>query len=113
MPDVLTSQAQLRCSPLTASPNLNGKISLPVQEAAHAIGVSRSSLYERIKTGDLPSFKSCGRRLIRVAALLEMLDRDETASQRALANASNRALTAGSEAKKAMMSASRSAAGSA
>ena len=98
---------------MTASPTLNGRISLPIVEAAQAIGVSRSSLYERIKAGDLASFMSCGRRLIRVAALLEMLDRDEAASQRAVANASNRALTTGSDAKKAKMSASCSAAGSA
>lgn len=112
-PRLLIAQAQPKRSLLTASPNLNGKISLPVQDAADAIGVSRSSLYERIKAGDLPSFKSCGRRLIRVAALLEMLDRDEAASQREAANASNRIFTIGSAAKNATMSASCSAAGSA
>lgn len=112
-PGLLTFQAQPKRSPLTTSPNLTGKISLPVQEAANAIGVSRSSLYERIKAGDLPSFKSCGRRLIRVAALLEMLDRDEAASHREAAKASNRALTTGSAAMKAKMSANCSAAGSA
>lgn len=99
---------------MTTAPSLNGKISLPVQAAADAIGVSRSSLYERIKCGDLPSFKSCGRRLIRVAALLEMLDRDEaTTTYRPAANISNCASTAGSADKNALNSASWSAAGSA
>ncbi len=59
------------------------RFALTVQEAADKIGVSRSKLWERIKADDLESFLSCGRRLIRPDALLDMLARDEAASRAA------------------------------
>lgn len=39
-------------------------IALRVKDAAEAAGLSRSSIYELISSGVLPSIKACGRRLI-------------------------------------------------
>jgi excisionase family DNA binding protein len=53
------------------------RMTLTVKEAAARTGISRSKLYERMQEGDLASFKSCGRRLIRPEALRSMLAKDE------------------------------------
>lgn len=51
------------------------KLSYTVDEAAAATGVSRSSLYERIKAGELPTFKWCGRTLIKASVLHDLIER--------------------------------------
>jgi excisionase family DNA binding protein len=46
---------------------------LSVEKAASAAGVSRTFLYERISSGELPSVKLGRRRLVRVEALRRWL----------------------------------------
>jgi excisionase family DNA binding protein len=46
---------------------------LSVEEAASAAGVSRTFLYERISSGELPTIKLGKRRLVRVEALRRWL----------------------------------------
>lgn len=46
-----------------------------IADAAIVCSLSRSRLYELLKTGELPSIKIGGRRLITRAALLALLDR--------------------------------------
>jgi excisionase family DNA binding protein len=43
-------------------------------EAAKALGISRSKLYQKLDDGTIPSIKLDGRRLIRVADLVALLD---------------------------------------
>ncbi|MGC1301217.1 MAG: helix-turn-helix domain-containing protein [Caulobacteraceae bacterium] len=57
------------------------RLTLTIREAALSTGISRSKLYERIAEGDLVSFKSCGRRLVRLEALQLMLANDEAREQ--------------------------------
>ena len=45
------------------------KLAYNVPEAARATGISRSTLFAKIKDGELPSFLACGRRLIWAADL--------------------------------------------
>ena len=51
----------------------SGRIALSVDEAAAVLGVSRVSIYERIKEGGLASFKFGRRRLLRVSDVLAVL----------------------------------------
>jgi excisionase family DNA binding protein len=51
---------------------------LSVEEAASAAGVSRTFLYERISSGELPTIKLGKRRLVRVEALRHWLASLET-----------------------------------
>jgi len=51
------------------------KLSYTVDEAARAIGVSRSKIYEMRRTGEITTFTWCGRTLIRADVLQAALDR--------------------------------------
>ncbi len=42
---------------------------MSVDEAGHALGVSRSTVWRLIQRGDLPSVRRAGRRLVPVTAL--------------------------------------------
>lgn len=55
------------------SPSLQ-RLAYSVAEAATVSNLSRSKLYELLKTGELRSVKIAGRRLIRHADLLALLD---------------------------------------
>ena len=46
-------------------------------EASELLGISRSQLYELMNTGQIPSVKLGGRRLIRHEYLVDLLDRLE------------------------------------
>jgi excisionase family DNA binding protein len=39
---------------------------LTIDEAIHALGISRSTLWRRLQRGDLPSLRRGGRRLVRL-----------------------------------------------
>ena len=58
------------------------KILLRPVEAAEVIGLSRSTVYELIAAGDLPSVLVGGRRLIPVAKLHEWVERQADAHSR-------------------------------
>ncbi len=45
------------------------RLAVSVDEAAHALGVSRRHLYTLLETGELKSFTSRRRRLVRLAEL--------------------------------------------
>lgn len=51
------------------------KLSYTIGEAAQAVGVSKATLWRRIKTGELETFSWCGRTLIRADVLQQALDR--------------------------------------
>ncbi len=55
-----------------------GRESLSVTEAAALAGISRTFIYERIRTGELPTVKLGKRRLVRVEALRRWLESLET-----------------------------------
>ena len=60
-----------------ASPPIS-RLALSTAEAAAAYGVSRAWLYPYVSSGQLPSIKLAGRRLIRVEALeLFLRDREQ------------------------------------
>lgn len=50
------------------------KLSYTVDEAASAIGVSRSKVYSLVREGQISTFKWCGRTLIRADVLQRALD---------------------------------------
>jgi excisionase family DNA binding protein len=54
-------------------PQMRGKLSVSVDDAAEMTGLSRSSLYERMQVGELPFIKLGARRLILVSDLLALL----------------------------------------
>jgi len=51
------------------------KLAYTVDEAARAIGVSRSTVYKLIRAGELTTFTWCGRTLIRADVLVQAMDR--------------------------------------
>jgi excisionase family DNA binding protein len=51
------------------------KLSYTVNEAAAALGVSRSSVYAKVREGELSTFTFCGRTLIRADVLQRAVDR--------------------------------------
>lgn len=51
------------------------KLAYTIQQAADAIGISRSSLYEEIKDGEIVTFRTKGRVLIRHETLVAYLDK--------------------------------------
>lgn len=53
---------------------------LTVTEAAHFLGVSRSHLYELVRTGEVPALSLGTRKVISRAALERMLDQGGKAS---------------------------------
>ena len=48
---------------------------MTVSDAAIALGISRSSAYECVRTGDLPALRLGGRIIVPIQAIDEMLDR--------------------------------------
>jgi len=54
-------------------PELEGKLTITVTEAAELLGVGRDQAYAAVKSGDLPSLKLGRRILIPVAPLLKTL----------------------------------------
>ncbi|MEJ1161331.1 helix-turn-helix domain-containing protein [Prosthecomicrobium sp. N25] len=54
-------------------PILSDRLTLSIDEAQKASGLSRSTLYVAIRNGELGSVKVAGRRLIPVAALRQFL----------------------------------------
>jgi excisionase family DNA binding protein len=55
--------------------DLTAKMTFTVNEAAGALGLSRSTLYKLIKAGELATFTWCGRTLIRADVLQRAVDR--------------------------------------
>lgn len=55
-------------------------LSYNINAAAKATGISRTSIYKLIGTGELPVFKLSGRTLIRVADLQDLIDRKSAQS---------------------------------
>lgn len=53
------------------------RFALSVDEAANAVGISRPTLYEQIKTGRLRTFKVNNRRLVSPDALREWVKAQE------------------------------------
>lgn len=51
------------------------KLAFQIDEAASAVGLSRSTLYEAIKAGELELGKICGRSVIKADVLREWCDR--------------------------------------
>jgi excisionase family DNA binding protein len=54
---------------------LPAKLSYTVAEAASATGVSKATIWRRVKAGELKAFSWCGRTLIRADELQASLDR--------------------------------------
>lgn len=54
---------------------MTDKLSYTVQEAAKATGVSKATIWRRVKAGELSTFHWCGRTLIRAEELRAALDR--------------------------------------
>jgi excisionase family DNA binding protein len=48
-------------------------LALSVEQAAHAVGLGRTKVYELLASGELPSVKVGKRRLVRVEALQRLL----------------------------------------
>lgn len=53
---------------------MSDKLAYTIGEAASAVGVSKATIWRRIKDGDLTTFKWCGRTLIRADTLQHKLD---------------------------------------
>jgi excisionase family DNA binding protein len=51
---------------------------LQVEEVAHYLRISRASVYEALRRGDIASVKCGGRRLVTRAALQRFLERAES-----------------------------------
>ncbi|HDS1059583.1 helix-turn-helix domain-containing protein [Pseudomonas putida] len=51
------------------------QLSVSIEEAAKSIGVARSTIYEIVARGDLPSFKLGRRRMILMAELSAFINR--------------------------------------
>lgn len=60
-----------------------GSITLTISGAVAATGLSRSTLYGLLKTGELPAIKLAGRTLIERAALVAWIDRAKKPFSRA------------------------------
>lgn len=56
-----------------------GKLAYRVNEACHALGIGRTSLYELVKTGELKLIKVAGRTLVPLSEL-ERLTRVDRAA---------------------------------
>ena len=57
-----------------------------VEEAAHTLGVSRSTAWRLIQRGELPSIRRAGRRLVPVTALRTRSRRPQRAGMAAFSN---------------------------
>ena len=60
---------------MRTSPPTPPRVALRIDESAAALGISRGSLYNLMKRGDLPFSVVAGRRLIKVADLEALLAR--------------------------------------
>ena len=56
-----------------------GKLAYRVDEACHALGIGRTSLYSLVKTGDLKLIRVAGRSLIPRSELERLTSVDRTA----------------------------------
>lgn len=56
-----------------------GKLAYRVDEACHALGIGRTSLYELVKTGELKLIKVAGRTLVPRSELERLTSVDRTA----------------------------------
>lgn len=54
---------------------MTDRLAYNIHEAAAVLGVSRASIYKRVKAGDLTTFKWCGRTLIRADVLHMAIER--------------------------------------
>jgi excisionase family DNA binding protein len=52
------------------------RLAYSVPEVAKLIGISKSKIWELIRSGELGSIKICGRRVVRHSDLLALLARD-------------------------------------
>jgi excisionase family DNA binding protein len=57
-------------------PSASGKPTMQVDDVAKALGISRASAYEGVKTGDIPSIKIGRRVVVPTAAVRRMLQLD-------------------------------------
>lgn len=64
------------------SPQTIQPLAIGVEDAARAIGVSRSVIYEIIATGDLPSFKMGRRRMVLAKELEVFVNRKASENAR-------------------------------
>ena len=62
---------------LTTLPNPTERPTVTVREAAAWLGVSKSTAYQAVESGDLPVIKVGGRLLVPTAALRRLLLLDE------------------------------------
>lgn len=53
---------------------MEGKIAVSISEAAEMVGISRSALYPRLMSGEVPTVVIGGRRVVPVAQLREWVD---------------------------------------
>lgn len=51
------------------------KLAYTVEEGRRALGIGRTSFYSLIKTGELQSFKLCGRTLVAADSLMALISR--------------------------------------
>lgn len=58
---------------LRVPPELDGRLTLTVPEAARYYGVGRTALYEAVGRGDVPSLRIGARIVIPIARMLEQL----------------------------------------
>lgn len=56
------------------------KLTYRVEEAAEQLSISRRTLYELLRTGELSSIKIGGRRIIRRTDIMEFLEGQEPAA---------------------------------
>lgn len=54
--------------------DLDGRVTITVEECARLLGIGRSSAYEAIRRGDLPSLRLSRRIVIPTRALLRLLE---------------------------------------
>lgn len=52
------------------------RLTMTVEEAAHALGIARGTAYEAVRSGELPSLKIGRRLLVPRARLLELVGAD-------------------------------------
>lgn len=58
------------------------KLTLTVEECAHALGIGRNLCYDKVKTGEIPSIRIGRRILIPCAALYRLLEGNESNNTR-------------------------------
>lgn len=63
---------------MTPPSGTDEKLLLPVEEVAHLLSVNRSTVYDMLARGDLPSVKLGRRRLIYRQSLVDFIVRSES-----------------------------------